>query len=172
VTRALELVARSGGRVTGDEIAVPRQTAVAAPLEQWDMGVATARVKVDQPSWRFRQFSRAPTAGGEAAANRPPARMRADRPGAEAVFTFTGSAAAILGELSTEGGRADVYLDGQPARSIDAYVGERTYDNTLWHAYGLTPGEHTVRIVARKDADSRSAGRTLSIEEAVVYRAR
>ena len=77
-----------------------------------------------------------------------------------------------MGDLSTEGGRADVYLDGRPVRGIDAYVGERTYDTDLWHTYGLKPGEHTLRIVTRADADPRSKGRSLSIVEAVVYRAR
>jgi hypothetical protein len=74
--------------------------------------------------------------------------------------------------MTQEGGRADVYLDGEAVRAIDAYIVERTYDNDVWHVYGLPPGEHTLRIVTRADADPRSKGTTISIAEAVVYRAR
>jgi hypothetical protein len=74
--------------------------------------------------------------------------------------------------MTQEGGRADVYLDGEAVRAIDAYIVERTYDNDVWHVYGLPQGEHTLRIVTRADADPRSKGTTISIAEAVVYRAR
>jgi hypothetical protein len=99
-------------------------------------------------------------------------RMSARGAGAEATLRFTGAALAVVGGMTPEGGRADVYLDGQPAHGIDAYVGGRTHDNDLWHVYGLAQGPHTLRIVTRADADPRSKGTTISIGEAVVYRAR
>ena len=69
-------------------------------------------------------------------------------------------AVALVGELSQNGGRADVYFDGKKAGQLDAFIGERTHDNALRHAYGLKAGAHTVRIVMRDDADSRSKGST------------
>ena len=98
--------------------------------------------------------------------------MRADRAGAEATLTFTGAAVAIVGEMTEDGGRADVYLDGRRVQPIDAFIVERTNDNDLWHTYGLPQGPHALRIVARHDADPRSKGTLVSIVEAVVYRAR
>jgi hypothetical protein len=98
--------------------------------------------------------------------------MRASGAGAEATLRFTGAALAVVGDLTQEGGRADVFLDGAPARAVDAYSVERTHDNDMWHVYGLPQGQHTLRIVTRADADTRSKGRTISIVEAVVYRAR
>jgi len=65
-----------------------------------------------------------------------------------------------------------VYLDGRRVHPIDAYIVERTHDNDLWHTYGLSQREHTLRIVTRDDADPRSKARTVAILEAVVYRAR
>lgn len=56
------------------------------------------------------------------------------------------------------------YLDGERAGEIDAYIVEHTTDNDLWHAYELMPGKHTLRIVTRADADSRSRGHKLSLE--------
>ncbi|HUL54665.1 MAG TPA: hypothetical protein VLT83_14775 [Opitutaceae bacterium] len=47
-----------------------------------------------------------------------------------------------------------------------------TNDNALWHADGFAPGEHVLRIVTRGDADPRSGGKAITIESAVVSRAR
>jgi hypothetical protein len=74
--------------------------------------------------------------------------------------------------MTPEGGRADVYLDGAPSHAIDVFVAGRTHDNDVWHVYGLSQGPHTLRIVTRADADPRSKGATISLAEAVVYRAR
>jgi len=165
LARALTLVRRSGGTVGEREIRIPAQSATPAPLEQWDMGIPDRRVGVDDPAWRFTGFSKA--AGGDKAA-----RMRGASPGAEAVLTFTGAAVAVVGDMTQDGGRADVYLDGRRLARLDAFVSARTHDNDLWHVYGLPQREHTLRIVTRADADRRSAGTAISIREAVVYRAK
>lgn len=98
--------------------------------------------------------------------------MRASGAGAEALLTFTGAAVAVVGDLSQDGGRADVYLDGRRVQPIDAFIIERTHDNDLWHVYGLPQRQHTLRIVTRDDADPRSKGKAVGILDAVVYRAR
>lgn len=61
--------------------------------------------------------------------------------------------------------------DGKKAGQLDAFIGERTHDNALWHAYGFKAGAHTVRIVMPDDADARSKGKTILIQRAIVYRA-
>jgi hypothetical protein len=168
LARALALVRRAGGTVSDRDVTIPLQAPSPAPLEQWDMGVPAARLTVGDAGWRFTGFSKA--AGSANSSDETP--MQSSSPGAEAVLSFTGSAVAVVGDMSQRGGRADVYLDGRPARRADAYVPERTHDNDLWHVYGLPPGQHTVRIVVRADADPRSQGHDVSIREAVVYRAR
>jgi hypothetical protein len=79
---------------------------------------------------------------------------------------------AIVGRCSQEGGRADVFLDGARAGEIDAWIPERTHDNDYWHATGLAPGKHTVRIVVRADRGPRSSGGTIALQRAIVYGAR
>jgi hypothetical protein len=97
---------------------------------------------------------------------------RAGGPGDQATFTFTGTGVAIAGTMGQDGGRADVFLDGAKAGEIDAWIPERTFDDDYWHVTGLADGPHTVRIVARADADARSKGRALRLQRAVVYRPR
>jgi hypothetical protein len=89
--------------------------------------------------------------------------------GSEASLAFEGTGVAIVGSCTQEGGRADVYLDGNKAGEIDAWVPERTHDNDYWHVTDLPAGKHTVRVVAREDADARSKGKKLRIDWAVVY---
>jgi len=168
LARALKLVRLAGGTVGDAEVTIPVQVPQAAALEQWDMGIPDRRVSVEDPAWRFKGFSKAAGTSPRDTV----VRMRASGAGAEAVLTFTGAAVAVVGDLTGEGGRADVYLDGEPARPIDSYIVERTHDNDLWHVYGLPQRQHTLRIVTRDDADPRSTGKTVAILEAVVYRAR
>ena len=168
LARTLKLVQSAGGRASDAEVTIPVQAPEAAALEQWDMGIPDRRVGIDDPAWRFTGFSRF----GGAAPGDGAARMKASGAGAEAVLTFTGAAVAIVGDLTQNGGRANVYLDGQPVQPIDAYIVERTHDNDMWHTYGLPQRQHTLRIVTRDDADPRSKGKTVVIVEAVVYRER
>jgi hypothetical protein len=167
LARALKLVPMAGGEVTETEVRIPVQAPEAAPFEQWDMGIPERRVGVTDAAWRFTGFTRVAGSGPNGSV-----RMRTAGAGAEAVLTFTGAAVAVLGDLTQEGGRADVFVDGTPLHAADAYIVERTHDNVLWHTYGLQQGPHTLRIVTRDDADPRSTGKVVSLAEAIVYRAR
>jgi hypothetical protein len=118
------------------------------PAWTWKGGWSTATLKNDWSEWKVKQ------AGGV---------------GDEAALRFEGTGLAIVGTMSQEGGRADVWLDGGKAGEIDAWIPERTYDNDYWHVTGLTPGPHTVQVVVRGDANARSKGKQIQIERAVVY---
>ena len=154
--RALKLVQLAGGAVTGTDVVIPEQAPEAAPLDQWDMGVPVSRVAVTDGAWSFTGFS----AASGSASREKAVRMAASGEGAEATLRFTGAALAVVGGMTPEGGRADVYLDGQPAHAIDAYVGARTHDNDLWHVYGLAQGPHTLRIVTPAIVPSSVFGST------------
>ena len=99
--------------------------------------------------------------------------MAAEAPGSEVELKFDGTAIVLVGRYSQTGGRADVYLDGKKSdMPLDAYITERTNDNALWHVYDLKPGAHTLRVVMRDDADSRSKGKRVVINRVITYRAR
>jgi hypothetical protein len=167
LARAEKVVVSAGGRVEGADLVIPVQTPKPPPLEQWDSGVPLARHDHDSPAWtwtgRWKDVARkndwsewkTKDAGG---------------PGDEATFTFEGTGVAIVGTMTQEGGRADVWLDGKKAEDgIDAWIPERTHDNDYWHVTGLPNGRHTVRLAVRPDADRRSTGKSIAIERAIVY---
>ena len=166
VERAKRIVTKAGGTVTAAEMVIPFQEPKTPALEQWDMGVPEKRIDTLDVAWAWsgRWIEEHYWDG-----NGISARKTAHEAGSEDTLTFTGCAISLVGSYSQEGGRADLYLDGKKAGEIDAYIVEHTNDNDLWHAYGLKPGKHTLRIVPRSDADSRSRGRKFAIESAVSF---
>lgn len=158
--RALSLIRKNGGQVTDTEVVVPGQSPKPPKLEQWNPGISDQKLGVKDPAWTW-------TANW----SEDKGAMVADGAGREATLKFSGVAVAVIGRLSQEGGRADIYLDGKKVGVADAYIVENTHDNALWHTYGLKPGAHTLRLVTTADADPRSKGRKVTLERAIVYRA-
>jgi ADP-ribosylglycohydrolase len=169
VARALKVVKKAGGTVTDDAVIVPYQEPNPPKLEQWDMGVPDRRIDTLDAAWSWKGPWKEEHYWGTDGIL---ARKISNAAGAEATLSFTGSDVALVGRYTQEGGRADVYLDGERVGEIDAYIVERTHDNDLWHSYGLKSGKHTLRIVTRDDADPRSKGKKLEIANAISYRAR
>jgi len=166
LARAYRIIEAAGGEVTATEVVAPVQEPVAAPLEQWDGGVPVKVVRPVDAEWTWTgawekgtgkhwdvEYENRVSHGG----------------GLESTLSFEGTGVALVGRCLQDGGRADVYLDGQKAGRIDAWIPERTNDNDLWHVTGLPPGRHTVRVVTRDDADRRSTGKTIRFDWAVIY---
>ena len=166
LARAEKNILAAGGAVGPDDVVIPVQPAKAPPLEQWDPGVPVARVELDQPAWSWKGGWSTETARTEGSSWTA---RKAGGAGDEAGLAFEGTGVAIVGAMSQEGGRADVYVDGAKAGEIDAWIPERTHDNDYWHVTGLANGSHTARIVVRGDADPRSKGREVRLERAIVY---
>ena len=165
--RAFKVIKGVGGQVTNKEVIVPYQPPKPAKLEQWSMGVPKKIIGTDDPGWSWK---------GDWADQKGKVEYRTElhgkmsrSAGAEGTLKFTGTAVVLLGPHSQSGGRADVYLDGKKAGNLDFYIVERTNDDSLWHIYGLKPGEHTVRVVTRDDADPRSKGKEKHIIGAIAY---
>jgi ADP-ribosylglycohydrolase len=166
VKRAGEVVRLAGGTADGDALVIPRQSARPPALEQWDMGVPQQIVPANGDAWRWGPgwSPIGPGRDGNARVG-----FASEGPGAEVTLRFSGTAVTLLGGLSQQGGRADVFLDGKPAAAIDAWIPERTHDDALWHVYGLKPGAHQLKIVTTGAADSRSTGTRVEVWRAIVY---
>jgi hypothetical protein len=167
ITRALKVIELAGGKITDRDVTIPYQAPKAPKLEQWRPGVPDKIVTFDDTAWQW-TGAWVDEPGGR---GRPSSIGKAaSGAGADVSLKFSGVAVALVGDLSQQGGRADVYLNGKKVGEIDAFIVERTHDNALLHVYGLKPGAHTVRIVMRDDADARSKGKRVLIKRAVTYR--
>ncbi len=169
LTRAEQVVRRSGGTVTADALMIPPQSALPPMLEQWDMGIPDRIVEANDAAWQWAGPWQTPPPDRE---GRPERGRVTDQKGAEATLTFTGTAVTITGRYAADGGGATVMLDGKPASPINAWIPKRTHDNALWHIYGLAPGSHTVRLATTGTGDTRSTGTTVLVSGAIIYRAR
>lgn len=157
--RAVAAIVKAGGQATDTEVRVKTQTPKPPKLEQWNPGVPymIAGVKETEwtwgDTWKDENGARVSTQAGDAVSLR-----------------FSGTGAAIVGALTQEGGRADIYLDGKKIGVADAYIVENTYDNVLCHVTGLKDGHHVLKLVTIEAADQRSKGHKLAIQKAVLYR--
>jgi ADP-ribosylglycohydrolase/Carbohydrate esterase 2 N-terminal len=165
--RALKVVEGAGGKVTPTEIEIPMQEPQAPPLEQWDIDPPRIKVEFSESAWVFKgkfDNGKLKLPWGEQLKFK-----EAQAPGAEATLTFEGTGVAIVGRCTQEGGRADVFLDGEKVGEVDAWIPKNTSDNDYWHVSSLAAGKHSVRIVVRSDADARSTGKKIQIVRAIVY---
>ncbi len=165
--RALKVIRQAGGMVTEQEVTIPVEEPKPPKLELANFGVPIKVWPVQDKAWKWK---------GKWTDARDHHKLPAKEsvaPGSEASLTFNGTGLALSGNLSDNGGRADVYLDGKKCDLVaDAYIVPNTHDVDLWRIHGLPPGEHMIRVVLRKDADSRSSGHKIMLTRAIVYLAK
>ena len=163
--RALALVEKTGGRLEGDSVLVKVQAAKAPKLEVWDdYGSPVERIPASDPRWTWK-------GDWKTAAQGRPERSSSAK-GAEAIIAFEGTGAIVTGSYLPNGGMLEAYLDGKLDRKLDVYSDERgpRAGEAVWHAFGLKPGKHTVRLVVLGEPYAGSAGSAVSVEDLVLFR--
>jgi hypothetical protein len=85
---------------------------------------------------------------------------------------FEGTGVIVVGPYLPSGGKADVYLDGKLHSTVDVYPDEssRKGGESVWHAFGLNDGKHSLRIVVRGERYGDSTGADIGIDDLVVFR--
>lgn len=167
-----ENVEKTGGTVNGKEYRIKLQSPVAAPyIKGFDNLIINEVVCMNQEDkWQFEgQWQDFVYGDGDYALYK-----MATEPGDSMSITFTGTGVALMGSWNTDGGRARVYLDGNPAKIIDTYYvkeagkyeGNRAY---LFYEMGLDNGNHTLSLVNLEENNPRSTGHKLYIEKILSY---
>jgi len=159
--RALALIRREGGRLQGDQVWVKIQKPAAPRLEVWDdYGCPVERISHQDARWQFEGPWRNTQTG-----------RVASTPDASASIHFSGTGAILVGPYLVRGGKADIYLDGKLHRTVDVYPDERSNkrDEAVWHAFGLKPGQHTLRVAVCGEPYPGSEGADIAIQELVVF---
>lgn len=169
VTRAIALIERTGGSVEGDIVNVRTQLPQQAAMEAWDdYGSLKEQVAFEDDRWQWTddwQRTGIMLWRSERVSN------IADQQGAEAIISFSGTGASITGILLPSGGTAEVYLDGELHRTIDAYPDEPMAKarESIWHAFGLENKQHDLRIVVLGEPYGESTGSDISITGLQVF---
>ncbi len=89
----------------------------------------------------------------------------ANTAGPSASFSFNTSAVRYVGVKGSNGGIADVYLDGNQVATVDTYApGNKEYEQVLYQAVGLAPGTHTLKVVVTGQHNPASSDAFVSID--------
>ena len=165
--RALAVIERAGGKIDDEEVLIPVQAAEPPPLELSGYGRPAQLISHEDAAWKWQEG----WAEEKNVAERDQRSSRVARHGgAVATLEFTGTGVGLVGELTGDGGRADVFLDGVESELVaDAYIGPNTHDDDLWRITGLAPGKHTLRVVTQGKADPRSSGQAVRIGYAITF---
>ncbi len=161
--RAVIAVKAAGGSLdeSGTTLTVNVQRPVAARLEQWRPGRPVKLLPFGGPAWKHDENWVLDQATSLTVANKP---------GATAEVTFTGTGIVICGHQTTKGGRADIFIDGKKQEQfMETWTPANAYDVDMWRAWDLGPGEHILRIVVRPDANEHSEGHDIVPFRAVIY---
>ena len=168
--RAIALVKRTGGRVEGGNLVIKTQRPKPGKLQVWDdYGSPVERVSVTDGRWQWKGEwqSQSATSRGSRVETKS-----ASAAGAETSISFDGTGVIVVGPYLANGGKAEVYLDGKLHQTVDVYSDEGggKGEESVWHAFGLRNGKHTVRLVVLGQPYPGSTGTVVSLNDMVVFR--
>jgi inosine-uridine nucleoside N-ribohydrolase len=109
----------------------------------------------------------------EVTAGKKPSRIFSGKKGDELEFKFDGTGISITGNWVKDGGKADIYIDGTLHRTIDTYYffsRQQHPDVSVWHAFGLKPGTHIVKLVVNGDKRPESTGTNVYVSNMLVFK--
>ena len=172
---ALDFITLAGGEVADNKIKIKNQTPVSPQLEvSFPNLVFDHKISIfSDSSWKFKgnwQTFKSLPWGKKEPVNQS---KYAEKPGDEMEFTFNGTGVTLMGNWVRDGGKADIYLDGRLHSTIDSYFFWSSQEHTdinLWHAFGLQPGEHKVKLVVKGEKRPESQGTRLYVSEALVFK--
>ncbi len=169
---ALELIKKEGGEITENKIIIRKQVPAAPILEvAFPNTVYDKKISVFydagwsfKGNWKPREITRKEGTSKQA--------VYSDKTGDEAELKFSGTGIALTGNWFRDGGKADVYVDGNLHRSIDTYYffANQQHTETIWHAMNLKPGEHTVKLVVKGEKRPESEGTRVALTGATIFR--
>lgn len=85
--------------------------------------------------------------------------------GASMSYIFTGNQVRLLGRVSADGGKADVYVDGvKQLAGIDFWNPSTRYQQVLYYRNGLSAGQHTLKITTTGTKNPYSSGTRVYVD--------
>jgi hypothetical protein len=170
---AVQLVKENGGRVSGENIKIKIQHPVPPGLEisfpnvVFDKNISVLDKKAwnSKGNWTSKFNADKKTQDFHS--------MTGTKAGDEIELTFNGTGVSITGDWIKDGGKADIYLDGKLNRTIDTYYNFSNQEHTgvsIWHAFQLLPGNHTVKVIVKGEKRPESAGTAVNISGALIFK--
>jgi ADP-ribosylglycohydrolase len=171
---ARDLILKDGGEINDKNIRIKTQLPVAPVTEvSFPNVVFEKTVSIfDKPGWIFKGSWKPFEIMSEKDNKVMKQSMYAETPGDELDIDFTGTGISVEGNWYKDGGKADIYVDGNLHRNIDTYYNFANQQHTvsIWHILNLKPGDHKVRIIVKGEKRPESAGTRVYITSATTFR--
>ncbi len=172
---ALKLILQNGGKVKGDSIIWPVQQFTPAKFESsFPAVVFDNKVSVfSTEKWNFNgnwNVFKVKSWDGKTETEQA---MVSKSKGDELELEFNGTGISLMGNWVKDGGKADIYLDGEFHRSIDTYYNYSKQEHrniSLWHVFQLKPGKHSVKVFVKGEKNKESLDSNIYITEAIIYK--
>jgi len=170
---ALDLIEKDGGKVEGEKIMIKTQLPEKPELEvSFPDVVFDKSVSIfDENLWTFMGNWKPRNITGRDKQVRRQS-MFSEKAGDELLFEFSGTGISLVGNWYKDGGKADIYVDGNLHRNIDTYYDFANQQHTvsIWHVLNLQPGDHKVRLVVKGEKRPESAGTKIYITSAIIFK--
>ncbi len=170
---ALTNIEQSGGRIEETVVNIPEQRfrfEGEREVSSINLQFADAYRAVDEAiawcgDWDRDQVMAKPMYGKEI--------ITSSTPGDFAEVDFTGNCVYMQGNLKSDYGMIDIYIDGEFIQSRDLYI-EPKWDNhmqstAVW-VTGLDDGNHTLKVVISAKKNPKSSGTSVGLGRVVSYR--
>jgi hypothetical protein len=168
---ANSLISQNGGSVTDQGLKIKIQPSQSLPLEvAFPRLVFDHYVSVfDNNGWEFKG-----NWGNFKEHNQGIDRAKVTaKSGDEARLKFKGTGISIVGNWMKDGGKAEIFIDGELKRIVDCYfdyANQSHLDMDIYHITNLTMGEHVVRIVVKGEKRPEASGANVYLSKAVVFK--
>jgi hypothetical protein len=93
--------------------------------------------------------------------------------GDEITFMFEGTGVSLVGNWVKDGGKADVFLDGELKRAVDCFFNfaNQQHENMdLCHFLNLKDGKHSIRVVVKGEKRPEALAANVYISEILVFK--
>ena len=179
VTKTMEYAQKfavdNGGESTENELIIKVQAPQAFPLE-----VAFPKLVFDRKISVFAKEGVEMKGNWADVKSKDPTQLEvkssakfSSKAGDELTFTFEGTGVGLSGNWWRDGGKADIFVDGEFKRTIDCYFdfANQQHDNMdLYHITGLPEGKHTIRVVVKGEKRPEATAANVYINEILVFK--
>jgi hypothetical protein len=90
--------------------------------------------------------------------------------GANATYTFTGSAAGIVVDTGPRRGKAEIWLDGTKVATLDLYSATRAKKFVIWAGPSIASGSHLLMLRVTGTKNAKATSTRVDLDAIVVWK--
>ena len=84
--------------------------------------------------------------------------------GAAAEFAFNGTGVTLIASKESNRGIAEIFIDGESVEKVDLYAPEILRQQEVFAIGGLTPGEHTLKVMVTGEKNPAASGVYIDVD--------